>query len=270
LTRAGIEDAGADARLLLLHVGQMTQAQLFMKAMEPMPDAQEREYRVLLQQRAEHIPCQHLIGEQDFCGLSFEVNEQVLIPRPETELLAEAVFSRSSGKKVLDLCTGSGCIAVAVAVLGNPKLVAASDYSKEALLVAERNAKRSNASIAFFQGDLFENIDGRYDIIVSNPPYIPSSEIETLMPEVKDHEPRAALDGEADGLAFYRRIISEAPQYLEPNGKLMFEIGYDQGESVPALLLAAGFVEIEVKKDYSGLDRMVFATWAGTKGDTDV
>jgi len=162
---------------------------------------------------------------------------------------------------VLDMCTGSGCIAVTVAKLGNPSFVAASDASEEALEIAKENAKQQETEVTFFHGDLFENVEGTYDIIVSNPPYIKSEVVDTLMSDVRDYEPRMALDGKEDGLYFYRRICAEAKEYLHPGGNLMFEIGHDQGETVPKLLLAEGYTEIEVKQDYAGLDRMVFAVW---------
>lgn len=263
LVSAEIEEARNDAGLLLMHVSGLTRASLFLKGTEEIPEEEQCRFEMLLAQRAEHEPLQYLTGEQDFCGLTFTVRTGVLIPRPETELLAEEVFSKSAGKRVLDLCTGSGCIAVTVAKLGNPALVAAADLSEQALAIAKENAERNDARVAFFCGDLFEAVTGTYDIIVSNPPYIKSETVETLMPEVKEYEPRMALDGSADGLLFYRRIIQDAPEYLEPDGKLMFEIGFDQGDAVAELMRQRGFSEVRVRKDYAGLDRMVFGTWSG-------
>lgn len=263
LVSAEIEEARNDAGLLLMHVSGLTRASLFLKGTEEIPEEEQCRFEMLLAQRAEHEPLQYLTGEQDFCGLTFTVRTGVLIPRPETELLAEEVFSKSAGKRVLDLCTGSGCIAVTVEKLGNPALVAAADLSEQALAIAKENAERNDARVAFFCGDLFEAVTGTYDIIVSNPPYIKSETVETLMPEVKEYEPRMALDGSADGLLFYRRIIQDAPEYLEPDGKLMFEIGFDQGDAVAELMRQRGFSEVRVRKDYAGLDRMVFGTWSG-------
>lgn len=263
LTDAGFDEARTDVRALLFHACGLDFMTFLRDGDIPVPEEQEAEFRVLLARRMNHEPVQYIIGEQEFCGLRFGVQPGVLIPRPETELLAEAVFTKAAGKRVLDMCTGSGCIAVTVAKLGKPAFTAASDYSPEALAIAKKNAELSDAPVMFFQGDLFENVEGMYDIIVSNPPYIKSKVIEELMPEVRDYEPRMALDGTEDGLLFYRRITTEAKDYLVPGGRLMFEIGHDQGEEVSGLLRNEGYKEVEVKKDYAGLDRMVFAVWPG-------
>lgn len=261
LSAAGFEEARTDVRDLVFYVCGMDFTALLRDGGEKVPPEQEKRFFDLLTERKKHVPVQYLTGEQEFCGLKFSVRPGVLIPRPETELLAEAVFRDSAGKRVLDMCTGSGCIAVTVAKLGTPSFVAASDYSAEALTIAKENAALREAEVTFFQGDLFENVEGMYDIIVSNPPYIKSEVVEELMSDVRDFEPRMALDGKEDGLFFYRRICAEAKKYLNPGGRLMFEIGYDQGETVRSLLRAEGYTEIEVKKDYAGLDRMVFAVW---------
>ncbi|MBR6538058.1 MAG: peptide chain release factor N(5)-glutamine methyltransferase [Lachnospiraceae bacterium] len=263
LTDAGFPEARTDVRVLLFHACGLDFMSFLRDGELQVPAEQERRFAEMLSRRMEHVPVQYITGEQDFCGLSFSVQPGVLIPRPETELLAEAVFTDAKGKRVLDMCTGSGCIAVTVAKLGAPAFTAASDYSEEALCVAKKNAELLNADVTFFQGDLFENVEGAYDIIVSNPPYIKSKVIEELMPEVKEFEPRMALDGTADGLLFYRRITAEAKRYLTPGGRLMFEIGHDQGDEVAGLLAAEGYGSVEVKKDYAGLDRMVFAVWPG-------
>ena len=263
LTDAGFSEARTDVRILLFHACGLD-FMSFLRDGDLQAQAEQEEYfRGMLARRMNHEPVQYIIGEQEFCGLRFLVQTGVLIPRPETELLAEAVFTTAKGKRVLDLCTGSGCIAVTVAKLGAPVFTAASDYSAEALAVAKKNAELQDVPVTFFHGDLFENVEGTYDIIVSNPPYIKSKVVEELMPEVKDFEPRMALDGTEDGLLFYRRIVAEAKVFLNPGGRLMFEIGHDQGEEVSGLLYDAGYEEIEVKKDYAGLDRMVFAVWPG-------
>ena len=263
LTDAGFEEARTDARLLLFHVCEMDFMSFLRDGTLTVPKEREECFFEKLSERMKHVPVQYIIGEQEFCGLCFCVQPGVLIPRPETELLAEAVFKDSAGKRVLDMCTGSGCIAITVAKLGTPAFVAASDYSADALTVAGKNAKHLQAEVTFFQGDLFENVEGMYDIIVSNPPYIKSKVIEDLMPEVREFEPRLALDGTEDGLLFYRRIGAQAKGYLVPGGRLMFEIGHDQGEDVAELLASEGYAAIEVKQDYAGLDRMVFAVWPG-------
>lgn len=263
LSDAGFPEARTDVRALLFHACGMDFMSFLRDGASEVPAEQEKCFQAMLARRMNHEPVQYIIGEQEFCGLSFHVQPGVLIPRPETELLAEEVFKQSEGKRVLDMCTGSGCIAITVAKLGNAAFVAASDYSPEALTVAKRNATQLGADVTFFQGDLFESVEGTYDIIVSNPPYIRSEVVDELMPEVKEFEPRMALDGRSDGLLFYRRICAGAKTYLVSGGRLMFEIGHDQGETVPEILAAEGYVSIEVRKDYAGLDRMVFAVWPG-------
>lgn len=263
LTDADFPEARTDVRALLFHACGLDFMSFLRDGSLQVPAEQEEYFRAMLARRMNHEPVQYIIGEQEFCGLRFLVQPGVLIPRPETELLAEAVFKDASGKRVLDLCTGSGCIAITVAKFGSPACVAASDASGEALAVAKRNAELLDADVMFFQGDLFENVEGTYDIIVSNPPYIKSKVVEELMPEVKEYEPRMALDGTEDGLLFYRRIGKDAKSYLVHGGRLLFEIGHDQGEEVSGLLLGEGYKEVEVKKDYAGLDRMVFAVWPG-------
>lgn len=265
LSDAGFEEARTDVRVLVSFVCNTDFMTLLRDGGEQVPKEQEERFFSLLSERKKHVPVQYLTGEQDFCGLTFSVRKGVLIPRPETELLAEEVFKTCEGKRVLDMCTGSGCIAVTVAKLGNPEFVAASDYSLDALTIAKENAKCLQAGITFFHGDLFENVEGCYDMIVSNPPYIKSEVVDGLMPEVKDFEPRMALDGTEDGLLFYRRIAKDAKDYFASNGRLLFEIGHDQGKEVSDILAAEGYTDIIVKKDYAGLDRMVFAVWPGDK-----
>ena len=201
-----------------------------------------------------------MIGTRDFFGLTFKVDENVLIPEQETELLVEEVIKYSEGKAVLDMCTGSGCIAISIALFGKPSKVAASDISEKALEVARENAKSLKAGeISFIQGDMFENVTDKFDIIVSNPPYIETGEIDELMPEVRDYIPRLALDGDIDGLKFYRIISKEAVKKLNKNGRIFYEIGYNQSRAVASILLENGFTDVKIMKDYSGLDRIVMA-----------
>lgn len=264
LTAAGIEDAETEARLLVMQVGKMDGLMAYFdRKNQPVSEGERALLDEMLEKRQSHVPLQYLFGEQEFYGLPFFVDESVLIPRPETELLLEAVLKESEGKRVLDLCTGSGCLAIGTAKLGKPAFVAASDLSEAALDTAKRNAKRNDVSITFFQGDLFENVIGSYDIIVSNPPYIKKEDMRQLMPEVREHEPMMALCGGEDGLDFYRRIATEAKPFLKEGGRLMMEIGYDQGEALLQLLTAQGYHEVEIRKDYAGLDRMAFAKWKG-------
>ncbi|NLL73051.1 MAG: peptide chain release factor N(5)-glutamine methyltransferase [Clostridiales bacterium] len=253
----GIADAKLDAWYLLAHVFGMTRSDFFLRENQESPRDKALLYNDLINKRARHIPLQYITGTQEFMGLEFEVDENVLIPRQDTEILVEEILGICENKSVLDLCTGSGCIIISLAKLGNIKNGVGSDISKKALHIAKRNAKKLNVDLTFKESDLFEKIEGRFDIIVSNPPYIKSVDILSLMPEVGEHEPRLALDGGEDGLLIYQRIIKELKTYLNPGGHVFFEIGYDQGEALSRMLEDSGFTEIYVKKDYGGLDRVV-------------
>lgn len=258
LREHGIPDAGQDAWLLLEKACKIDRNFYYMHIMEEMEQRRQEEYESLLGQRAKRIPLQHITGEQEFMGLSFLVGSHALIPRQDTEILVEEVLKRAKpGMDVLDLCTGSGCIAVSLCKHMPQIHVVASDISEQALKLARENAQRHAADVWFVKSDLFSEITGQFDIIVSNPPYIPTGEIEALMPEVRDFEPRLALDGKEDGLAFYRSIIKESEFYLKSGGFLMFEIGFDQGADVSGLMKDAGFEKIEIIKDLAGLDRVV-------------
>ncbi len=275
LTAAGVDAPDLDAWLLMSHVSGMDRSRYFLHGEEEMTQELQEAYFDLARQRAKRIPLQHLTGTQDFMGLTFEVNENVLVPRQDTELLAETaigiLLDRHNTPEnstvdcetaVLDLCCGSGCLAVSIRSFCPYVSVTAADLSGEALNVARRNAMSNHCEdIRFLQGDLFEPVDGTFRMIVSNPPYIPTGEIAGLMPEVRDHEPVMALDGDADGLSFYRRIIAQAPDYLEEGGWLLFEIGYDQGTSVSELMITRGFADVRVLKDLAGLDRTVMGRW---------
>ena len=267
LQAAGIEEAALDARLLLEAVCGTDRNDLLVHGEQPvMPQAEEK-YLHWIRQRAEHIPLQQLTGEQDFMGLTFSVNEHVLIPRQDTEILVEEVLKElHDGMRVLDMCTGSGCILLSLLHYSNDCEGLGVDLSAEALEVAGRNVLKvltpEKAEHAhFLQSDLFEKVEGKFEIIVSNPPYIASAEVEKLMPEVRDHEPRMALDGTEDGLYFYRRIIEEAGKHLVSSGMLFFEIGYDQGQAVSELMRTEGYCDVQVVQDYAGLDRVVFGTY---------
>ena len=211
-----------------------------------------------MRKRAEHVPLQYIVGEAEFMGLKFKVNSNVLIPRQDTEtLVEEALKVVKPGMNVLDMCTGSGCIIVSI-VHNIPEVEGtATDISKQALLVAKENAKLNQVSVTFERSDLFDNVTGTYDVIVSNPPYIRTEEVLKLMPEVRDFEPMEALDGKEDGLYFYRKIMEKCPSYLKPEGHILFEIGYDQGEAVSGLLREAGFKNVAVIKDLAQNDRVV-------------
>lgn len=281
LSRAQVPDGELDARRLLLEAFHMEQVHFLMERMKPAEEPEARNaYRQMIRRRAEREPLQYILGRQEFMGLEFEVNRHVLIPRQDTETLVELVLKEQQDKRktVVDLCTGSGCIAISLAAIGGYASVTATDLSPEALKVAERNAgkllkdRQENRSshgrfarsrFTLRQGDLFDALEpgAKYDILVSNPPYIPENVIGGLQPEVRDYEPVLALNGSADGLEFYRRIAEEGKQWLNPGGAVYLEIGFDQGEAVSSLLISHGFQNIEVFKDLPGHDRVVRA-WA--------
>lgn len=258
-----IKDAELDAWYLLEHITGLRRVDYMIRAREEMPVDNYEYYQQLLKQRALHIPLQYITGSQEFMGLSFHVNESVLIPRQDTERLVEEVLKESHGKEVLELCTGSGCIIVSLAKLSSLKYAVAVDISMEALMVAKENAMIHQAEVTFLYSDMFSKVTGKYDIIVSNPPYIETEEIKGLMPEVKDHEPMLALDGEADGLKFYRILAIESRKFLNSMGRIYLEIGCNQAMAVSELLNQNGFTKIEVIKDYAGLDRVVCAVYEG-------
>lgn len=271
-------------------------------------------YENALKKRAARIPLQQVIGQQEFMGLSFFVNEHVLIPRQDTETLVELVLQEQKDKdiSILDMCTGSGCIAVSLKKLGGYAHVEGADISEEALKVAKRNSEEilenndvnndavnsrteqiqnctnltnnqnkqdnseermvsevrrvSQTGVTFRRSDMFSSFRGteQFNVIVSNPPYIPSAVIEELEPEVRDHEPRGALDGTADGLYFYRILAEECAKHLTPGGHVYFEIGYDQGAAVKELLDIHGFKDTRVIQDLAGKDRVVCGAWQTT------
>jgi len=258
LNNAGIVDARNDAWLLLTYVCKIDNTFYYVHMDEEMRVEQVAEYESVLSKRAEHVPLQYITGEQEFMGIPFRVNDAVLIPRQDTEtLVEEALKVVRPGMKVLDMCTGSGCILISI--LKNIVDVEGYGYdiSKQAINVAKENAKLNNVVATFERSDLFEEVTDTFDVIVSNPPYIPTDVIDGLMPEVALFEPIQALDGKEDGLHFYRRIVEVAFQYLNPNGMLLFEIGHDQGEAVSNLMLNAGYKNVRVIKDLAGNDRVV-------------
>lgn len=265
LQKAGITEAELDARLLLEFICHTDRNALYAHGDQEIEDEKMQDFLQLIEKRAVHIPLQHLTGEQNFMGLDFLVNEHVLIPRQDTEILVEEIMrDLHDGIRILDMCTGSGCILLSLLHYSNDCSGVGVDVSEDALAVARQNADRlAEKQAVFIQSDLFEKVEGSFDLIVSNPPYIRSQEIAGLMPEVREHEPHLALDGKDDGLHFYREIIKGAMPHLKRGGQLFFEIGYDQGEAVQALLAANGYTEIAVVKDYAGLDRVVYGTFLG-------
>lgn len=268
-----ISDWELDAWYLLEEVSGMDRASYFLRCEEEMPKAQEQIYKRWIETRCGHIPLQHIIGKAWFMGLEFVVNADVLVPRQDTEVLAEEANRRLlPGMRILDLCTGSGCILLSLLVDRKDINGVGSDISAPALQVAAENARRmerrgliQKGQVEWVCGDLFENLSGTFSMIISNPPYIPTSVVEELMPEVRNHDPVGALDGGRDGLDFYRRIVSHSTEYLEPGGWLFFEIGYDQGEKVSALMEAEKYMEINIIKDLAGLDRVVMGRRPGNQ-----
>ncbi len=258
LTDAGVPDAALDAWYLLQMVCKIERSYYYVHGEEDITQDAQKEYEIAVQKRAEHIPLQYIIGEQEFMGLRFKVNSNVLIPRQDTETLVEQVLKIvKPGMKVLDLCTGSGCVLISV-LKNAPELTGmGSDISKTALLVAKENAKLHEVDAEWVRSNLFDNITETFDVIMANPPYISTGEILSLMPEVRDFEPENALDGGADGLDFYRKIAGQVKDYLNPGGYVYMEIGYDQGEAVSELMRNAGFTEVEVIKDLARNDRVV-------------
>ncbi len=287
LQTEGIEDADTDARLLLEYLTGMSRQDLLIhgdEEAEGKTDTTEsvyEKYKALLSERASHKPVQYITGMADFMGLQFHVDENVLIPRFDTEFLVEEMMREiGDGSSVLDMCTGSGCIILSLMRYKNDIDGAGADISRAALEIAKKNEElifdtqtvksQNNISLHNYASkhkpvnwiltDMFENITGKYDYIVSNPPYIQSEVIPTLMPEVKDHEPHIALDGDTDGMKYYRIIAREAVKHLNPHGKLFLEIGYDEAKAITAILSENGYKNIKTLKDYSGNDRVAICT----------
>lgn len=270
LEAAGVNDARHDARTLLLDTFHINTSEYILLAESELENAFPTLsgglamplgfYRDRIKMRAARIPLQQILGEASFMGLDFKVNEFTLCPRQDTEILVETVINevKDTEASVLDLCTGTGCIGISLLLCGGFRHMTLSDISKEALSVAAFNAAKlaPEDSIEIIESDLFDGIpaDRKFDVIVSNPPYIRDSVIETLMPEVKTFEPRIALSGGEDGLSVYRRIIEKAPSYAP---LIFFEIGFDQAEDVKELLAGAGYTDIKVIKDYGGNDRVI-------------
>jgi len=261
LSAAGIEESSIDARLLLEYVCGTDRNTLLAHPDREVTEAEGRKYAKLIKLRTERVPLQHITGEQEFMGLTFKVDERVLIPRQDTEcLVEEALTYVESGMRVLDMCTGSGCILLSLMHYRGIEGVGC-DFSEEALEVAADNAKSLDLNPKFIRSDMFTEVSDTYnnyfDVIISNPPYIRRDVIPSLMEEVKNHDPMMALDGGTDGLDFYRILAEMSPRFLTNYGRIFLEIGYDQGEEVSKLLSDNGFTDVNIIKDYSGNDRVV-------------
>lgn len=266
LTQEQLAEASLDARLLLEYVCHTSQTTLLAHGDREVDAKEEENYKALLEKRRKHIPLQHLTGEQMFMGLRFVVNAHVLVPRQDTEILVEeAMRELHDGMSVLDMCTGSGCILLSLLQYSNDCRGVGVDISPEALLVAQENAKLLGIAAEFREGNLFSALmpQEKFDLLISNPPYIESEVIPTLMEEVRCHEPQGALDGGSDGLDFYRRISLEAKPYLYRGARIFLEIGCNQAEAVSGILIKEGYQDIEVVKDFAGLDRVVKCSFRG-------
>jgi release factor glutamine methyltransferase len=268
LARKEVDSPRLQIELLLAHVLQMPRMKLYLNFERTLTDAEVEALRGLVRRRSEREPLQHIVGSTSFCGFEMTVNRHVLIPRPETELLAEQAWNfagtlRGEQPVALDFGTGSGCLAVALAAKCPALIVHAVDISAEALATARQNAARNgvDSRIQFHLGNGFETLpaDLSFDLVVSNPPYIPRSEIETLEPEVRDHDPRLALDGGEDGLDFYRAIAREGLARLRPEGRLFLELGAGQAQAVSGLFTNNGWCVVNVLKDYSARERILIA-----------
>lgn len=267
LESSGNEYAKYERKTLLEEVLGCNYLYMLMNGEEEVSPEKEEQYLQLIDKRCEHYPLQYLLGYANFMDYTFFVDENVLIPRNDTEVLVECADEilndmeeqrKGTALRVLDLCCGSGCIGISLKLYHKGINLILSDYSEKALEVTKKNLDKYNIEAELVSSDLLKEITGKQDMIVCNPPYIESKMIDTLMPEVKEYEPMLALDGGEDGLDYYRRIIKAAPEYLNDSGWLMFEIGYNQGEAVLTLMKETGFLDVELKKDYAGLDRIVY------------
>jgi release factor glutamine methyltransferase len=258
----GIENPRLDAELIVAHALGIDRTRVIIDGKRPLEGAELAKLRDLVKRRRAHEPIAYLRGHREFYGLQFKVDRRVLIPRPDTEALVDVALSRSAhvslSMRMLDLCTGSGCVAIACARQRPTSKVVATDLSTDALAVARDNALRLGAyNVSFVESDLFANVRGAFDVITANPPYIVSSEIDSLQPDIKDFEPRLALDGGADGLDIVRRIVDQAPDHLVPGGVLALEIGMGEAEATRALFEARGFTDVRSDRDYAKIERVV-------------
>ncbi|MDX8336976.1 MULTISPECIES: peptide chain release factor N(5)-glutamine methyltransferase [Cetobacterium] len=273
LAKNEVLDSKLDAEYIFAHVLNVKRTILSMNLRKEITAEETQKIKELLHKRAkEKKPLQYLLGEWEFYGLPFKVDERVLIPRADTEILVEQckfILKEIENPKVLDIGTGSGAISVTIAKEVPNAMVLGADISTDALDVAVENRKINNVenNLKFIKSDIFSNIkDTDYDMIISNPPYIPQEEYEGLMPEVKLHEPQRALTDNGDGYYFYKKISEESPKYLKDGGYLAFEVGYNQAEEVSGFMKKNGFDVIAIVKDYGGIERVVIGRKSGEKG----
>jgi release factor glutamine methyltransferase len=277
LAKKDVESPRLQAELLLAHILKLPRMKLYLNFERALTDSETTAFRDLIKRRAQREPLQHIVGSTSFCGFEIAVSRHVLVPRPETELLAEAGWSflstlNSQPSTVLDFGTGSGCLAIALAAKCPNAKIIALDISPEALEIAKQNASKNNVAdrIEFLQGDSLESLVGRvtpcappgspaFDLLISNPPYIPTAEIATLDPEVRDYDPRGALDGGIDGLDFYRRLASEARPFLKPAGKIMLEFGDGQAQPIREIFTTENWIVEAIRADYNQRQRILIA-----------
>lgn len=257
---AKIETPQLDAKLLLCHAADMSSAQIISRANEPLDRVVHDAYECFIKRRLNHEPVHRILGYREFYGREFFLTQETLIPRPDTETLVEAALALTP-KTILEIGTGSGAIAVTLAAELSSTDILATDISENALVTAQKNADRLGVSkqIAFIQSDIYESVSGQFDMIVSNPPYIPTAQTAQLQEEVRTYDPILALDGGVDGLDFYRVIFEEAHSFLKPNGSLLVEIGYTQKDDVMEIAEKSGFKRVDCKIDLNGLDRVIIA-----------
>jgi release factor glutamine methyltransferase len=257
----GLDSPRLNAELLLSHLLKCKRIELYVNFDKPLHEEEVNKFREYIKRRAAREPLQYITGDGPFHSFSVHVGPGVLIPRPETETLVETLFDDYpglSGKSILDMGTGSGILAIVVKKHCPGCEMAACDVSEEALKVARENGKKLDAEIRWVKSDVFSNLSGKtFDLILSNPPYCKSGDLEKLEPEVRDHEPRLALDGGPDGLAFYRRFMTDAASHLNPGGRIYLEVGEGQAQDVAALGMASGLSLLKIVKDLSGKERVV-------------
>jgi release factor glutamine methyltransferase len=266
LAKRGVDSPRLQAELLLAHRLKMPRMKLYLNFDRALSAEDTDTYREWIKRRSQREPLQHIIGTTSFCGYEIIVNRHALVPRPETEILAESgwtFLSTLNSASALDVGTGTGCIAIALAAKCPNAKISATDISPGALALAKENAVKNNVQIEFLGGDGFATLppEARFDLIISNPPYIPTAEIETLQPEVRDFDPREALNGGADGLDFYRRFAAEAKNFLKPDGKIMLEFGDGQAPAIRKIFENEKWIVEAVKDDYSQRARILIATW---------
>ena len=258
LEKSEITSPKQNAETIISHVLQMKRLDIYFHLKKEISDVQLNTILEISARRKKHEPLQYILCETEFYGYRFKVSNNVLIPRPETELLVEKIIDNEKNvQNILDIGTGSGAIIIALAKNLITRNIDAVDLSGSALKIAKQNADLNHVEINFFQSDIFENITGKYDLIVSNPPYISQAEYELLPKEIKDHEPKSALQAENNGLYFYNKVLQNAKEYLTESGKIYFEIGYDQAEKIIEIAKENGFSNIQVFKDLNGFDRIM-------------